>query len=152
MYAQNANNSSSCLKPQMQLNRSLLNGAATSKFCKNVTLLHARERTQTHSLCRHRHSYIDKVLRKSLTFATGTMLCLHFGNRVTNFIGFVQNLEKIGKAWIGPYLTCLARRCSILFSTVMFIHVVPAIVEWKTLQSILKQYVFGLLITVMIVL
>jgi len=34
---------------------------------------------------------------------------------------------KIGKAWDDPYLTCLARRCSILFSTLMFMHVVSDI-------------------------
>jgi len=35
------------------------------------------------------------------------MVCLHFGNRVTNFAGYVQNLKKIGKAWVGPYLKLL---------------------------------------------
>jgi len=47
-------------------------------------------------------------------------LYLHLGNRITNFIGYVQKVgEKFKNAWIGSYLTCLALRCSILFSSVL---------------------------------
>jgi len=76
------------------------------------------------------------------------MVSLHFGNRVTNYIGNVQNLGSMG--W--PSLKIFyQRRYSILFSTLMFMPVVPCYAdeEWKTLQSIPKQYVFGLKIVVM---
>jgi len=33
--------------------------------------------------------------------------------------------KNIGKAWVGPYLTCLAKRCSI--HTLMFMPVIVAL-------------------------
>jgi len=48
--------------------------------------------------------------------------------------------------------TCLARRCSVLFSTIMFMPAVSVILRKKTVQSIPKLYVFGFLIIIVIVL
>jgi len=50
-------------------------------------------------------------------------------NRVINYVDYLEKVwEKIWKAWVGLFFKFVCQgRCSILFSTLMFMPVVPAI-------------------------
>jgi len=53
---------------------------------------------------------------------------IYFENRVTNYVGYFAKVWKKHLKSMGwRFLICLARRCSILFSTLMFMPVVPVI-------------------------
>jgi len=54
---------------------------------------------------------------KQLCLTATTMVCLHFANRVTNYI---ESMFKIwGKEWVGPYLKLFGKRDATLF---VFLH------------------------------
>jgi len=61
---------------------------------------------------------VENNMLQCISFAK--QFCLCFGNRVLNYLGYVQNLEKKSKTWIGPCLKlCGKGDAAIIF----YVHV-----------------------------